>query len=42
VRRPDQLIALHRRLERWRAPATRAGSGALVAILVLAVAGTLA
>ena len=41
VQRPDQLIALHRRLERWRAPATRVGWGALAAILALAAAGTL-
>jgi hypothetical protein len=41
VQRPDQLIALHSRLERWQAPATRVGWGALAAILALAAAGTL-
>jgi hypothetical protein len=40
VRRPDQLLALHARLERWRAPASRAGAALLAATLALAVLGS--
>ena len=42
VRRPDQLIALHLRLARWRAPAGRIGHAVLVVILALSAAGSLA
>ncbi|MDQ6607196.1 MAG: hypothetical protein M3Z06_11695, partial [Actinomycetota bacterium] len=37
VRRPDQLLALHAGLERWRAPSARAGAVLLGAMLGLAV-----
>jgi hypothetical protein len=37
VRRPDQLLALHARLERWRAPSARGGVVLLGAMLALAV-----
>ncbi len=37
VQRPDQLLALHARLERWRAPSARAGAILLGAMLALAV-----
>jgi hypothetical protein len=38
VRRPDQLIALHARLERWRTPARRAVVVVMCGLLVAAVA----
>jgi hypothetical protein len=41
VRRPDQLIAMHALLERWRAPAARAWPALMSAAFVLAGAGTL-
>jgi hypothetical protein len=41
VRRPDQLVALHRKLARWRAPTTRLGCVLLGAILALALTGSL-
>jgi hypothetical protein len=37
VRRPDQLLALHARLEQWRAPSVRAGVVSLGTMLALAV-----
>ena len=40
VRAPEQLIALHARLAAWRAPAARAGLGAMVAIVALAIVGS--
>jgi hypothetical protein len=40
VRRPDQLLALHARLERWRGPSARAGVVLLGALLALAVVGS--
>jgi hypothetical protein len=39
VRHPDQLLAFHRRLAGWRAPARRGGLAVLGAILALAIAG---
>jgi len=42
VRRPDQLIALHARLDRLRRPAARGGLAALAALVVVATAGALA
>ncbi len=42
VRRPDQLLALHARLERWRAPAARVWPALLSGMLAFAVAGSLA
>jgi hypothetical protein len=41
VRRPDQLIALHARLKRWRTPARTAGMATLGAIAAAAVVGAL-
>ncbi len=41
VRTPGQLLVLHARLRRWRAPAERLGLVTLTAILALAVAGSL-
>ncbi len=35
VRRPDQLLAMHARLERWRAPVERGCAGLLAALLAL-------
>jgi hypothetical protein len=40
VRRPDQLIAMHARLDRWRAPAARAWPALMGAAFILAGAGT--
>ena len=40
VRRPDQLMALHARLERWRAPAARAWPALMTGALVLAGVGS--
>jgi hypothetical protein len=40
VRRPEQLRALHGRLERLRAPAARASLTSLIALLAIAVAGS--
>jgi hypothetical protein len=42
VRRPDQLIAMHARLDRWRGGAAYAWPALMTAALVLAGAGTLA
>ena len=42
VRRPQQLVALHRRLARWRGPAARASVASLAAVTVLAAAGSIA
>jgi hypothetical protein len=42
VRRPDQLLTLHARVERWRAPSVRAGVIVLGGLLVLAVVGSAA
>ena len=42
VRRTDQLLAMHARLERWRAPAARLWPVLLLGLLVVAVAGSLA
>ena len=42
VRRPEQLIALHARLDRLRLPAARVGLLALAVICAAAVAGALA
>jgi hypothetical protein len=42
IRRPDQLIALHAGLRRWRGPARRAGIAALAAISAAAIVGALA
>ncbi len=42
VRRPGQLVALHRGLERWRAPAARGAAAGLAAIVALAALGSLA
>jgi hypothetical protein len=42
VRRPDELIAAHARLTRWRRPVELAGIAALAAILGAAVAGSVA
>jgi sulfite exporter TauE/SafE len=41
VRAPEQLLALHRRLARWRTTARLASTGLLVAICALAIAGVL-
>jgi|SRR5947209_38953 len=41
VRRPDQLLSLHRRVERWRAPAARLQLGAVGAILLASLTGAL-
>jgi hypothetical protein len=41
VRRPEQLIALHARLRRWRAPARAAATATLGAITAAAMAGAL-
>jgi hypothetical protein len=40
VNRPDQLIAMHARIERWRAPAARLSPALLAGALVLAGVGT--
>jgi hypothetical protein len=40
VQRPEQLVALHARLARWRAPAARLALGVLATIVVLAVIGS--
>jgi hypothetical protein len=40
VERPEELIALHRRLERWRQPAARLCTAALAGVLVCAAFGT--
>jgi hypothetical protein len=42
VRGPEQLMAMHRRFRRWRAPASLAVRGMLGAILAVGVAGSLA
>ncbi len=42
VRRPDQLFAMHRWVERWRAPAARAATASLAAVLAVAAVGSLA
>jgi hypothetical protein len=42
VHRPDQLIAMHARLERWRHPATRAWPALLAVGSVLAGVGSIA
>jgi hypothetical protein len=42
VRRPEELIALHARLGRWRAPARSAGMATLAAIAAVASIGALA
>jgi hypothetical protein len=42
VRRPDQLLALHARLQRWRGTAARAAVALLSALLVFAAAGSIA
>jgi hypothetical protein len=42
VRRPEQLLALHRALDRWRVPAARLAAGALVGILAAALVAGLA
>jgi hypothetical protein len=42
VRRPDQLIAMHSRLDRWRAPVAQAAPAMLLGLIVLAGAGSLA
>jgi len=42
VRRPEQLIALHARLRRWRAPGRAAVLATLAAIAAAAIAGALA
>jgi hypothetical protein len=39
IRRPDQLLALHGRLERWRGPITRLTPMLLVVLLALALVG---
>jgi hypothetical protein len=39
VRRPDQLIAMHARLDRWRAPAAHAWPALMAAAFALAGAG---
>ena len=39
VRRPEQLVALHARLEHWRVPAARLGPALLAGICVLAGVG---
>ena len=41
VRRPEQLRALHLRLERLRAPAARGSLTALIALLAVTTAGSL-
>ena len=40
VRRPDQLMSLHARLDRWRAPAARAWPALMTGALVLAGVGS--
>jgi hypothetical protein len=40
VRTPDQLIAMHARVDRWRAPAAHAWPALMAAAFVLAGAGT--
>jgi hypothetical protein len=40
VRRPDQLMALHARLDRWRAPAARTWPALMAGALVLAGIGS--
>jgi hypothetical protein len=40
VNRPDQLIAMHARMERWRVPGARLSPALLAAVLVLAGVGT--
>jgi len=42
VRRPDQLLALHARLDRWRGPAARLWPALLAGVLVLAGVGSVA
>jgi MFS family permease len=42
VRRPDQLIVMHSRLDRWRAPVARAAPAMLIGLIALAGAGSLA
>jgi hypothetical protein len=42
VRRPDQLLALHTGLERWRGPVALTGSASLAALVLLAVVGSMA
>jgi hypothetical protein len=42
IRRPDQLLAMHIRLERWRAPAARAGLALLGGMLVCAAVWSVA
>ncbi|HWF35252.1 MAG TPA: hypothetical protein VG295_07760 [Solirubrobacteraceae bacterium] len=42
VRRPEQLIALHVRLDRWRGPARTVGTATLGAIVAAALIGALA
>jgi MFS family permease len=42
VRRPDQLIAMHARIERWRDPVARAAPAMLAGLLALAGAGSFA
>jgi MFS family permease len=42
VRRPDQLFAMHRRIERWRVAAARLSTVSLGAVLVAAAVGSLA
>src|SRR5436305_932779 len=41
VRDPEQLLSLHARLERWRAPAARLGHALLSALVLAAVTGAL-
>ncbi len=41
VRRPEQLVALHAGLERWRGPVRASALAALVLVLVLAVGAAL-
>ena len=42
VRRPDQLVALHSGLERWRIPVARVGHVALAVLVAVAVLAVLA
>jgi hypothetical protein len=42
IRRPDQLLALHARLERWRRAAGRVAIALLSALLALAAVGSVA